>query len=181
MKKNYQVILQNTIEELQQKNIKPKLLLHSCCAPCSTYCIEFLKNYFDITIYYYNPNIDTDSEYELRSKEQQKYLDNINIKYVIEEYNNEDFEKISKGNEFEKEGGERCKLCYNLRLLKTAIFAKENGFDYFTTTLSISPYKNSYLLNELGEKIGNETNIAYLFADFKKNNGYKQSIELSKQ
>ena len=183
MRKNYQLILDKTLEEI--KGTKPKLLLHSCCAPCSSYVLKYLSNYFEITIYYYNPNIDTKEEFDLRAEEQIRLIGEIKgehkIDYVIEYFEPSEFEEIAKGREEDKEGGERCGLCYNLRLEKTAIYAKEHGYDYFTTTLSISPYKNSQKLNEIGEKLGEKYNINYLYADFKKNNGYKQSIELSKQ
>ena len=183
MRKNYQLILDKTLEEI--KGTKPKLLLHSCCAPCSSYVLKYLSNYFEITIYYYNPNIDTKEEFDLRAEEQIRLIREIKgehkIDYVIEYFEPSEFEEIAKGREEDKEGGERCGLCYNLRLEKTAIYAKEHGYDYFTTTLSISPYKNSQKLNEIGGKLGEKYNINYLYADFKKNNGYKQSIELSKQ
>lgn len=184
MKTNYQLILDKTIEELKKNEKVPKLLLHSCCAPCSSYVLEYLSKYFEITIYYYNPNIDTKDEFDLRSREQIKLINDMHktreINYVIETFDPNEFEEIAKGHEEDKEGGERCTLCYNLRLEKTAKYAKENGFDYFTTTLSISPYKNSQKLNNIGEKLGEKYNVNYLYADFKKNNGYKRSIELSK-
>lgn len=181
MKVNYQIILDKTLEEIVNSKKKPKLLLHSCCAPCSSYVLSYLSKYFKITIYYYNPNIDEEIEFIKRSEEQIRLIKemNLDVDYVIEKYNNEEFQKIAKGHEEEKEGGARCFACYGIRLDKTAIYAKENGYDYFTTTLSISPYKNSQKLNEIGIKLEELYGIKYLQSDFKKKNGYKISIELS--
>jgi len=179
---NYQKILMELVKTL---DYVPKLLLHSCCAPCSTTCISFLTNYFDITILYYNPNIEPIEEYEKRKEEQIRLLKEIPHKNKLDiidiDYDNESFLNIVKGLELEKEGGIRCHKCYELRLRKTALIAKEKGFDYFGTTLSVSPYKNSQVLNELGKKISEEVKVKYLFSDFKKNEGYKKSIELSEK
>ena len=179
---NYQKKLEELVEQL---DYTPKLLLHSCCAPCSSRCIEYLSNYFDITILYYNPNISPKSEYEKRKQEQIKFIKefkSINkLDYMDIGYDYNDFLNISKGLETEPEGGRRCIKCYNLRLEKTAIKAKEEGFDYFGTTLTVSPYKNSKILNELGEELSKKYNVSYLYSDFKKNNGYKRSIELSRE
>ena len=178
---NYQKKLEELVEHL---DYTPKLLLHSCCAPCSSRCIEFLTNYFDITVLYYNPNISPVEEYEKRKKEQIKFLSEFKsvnkIDFIDIEYDYNDFLKISKGLEKEKEGGRRCFKCYELRLDKTASKAKELNYDYFGTTLTVSPYKNSQVLNQIGEDLSEKYDINYLYSDFKKNNGYKRSIELSK-
>ena len=160
---------------------KKKILIHSCCAPCSTYPIEVLSIYFDITMFYFNPNIDDYIEYNKRKEELNKYLKetNPNINVIEGKYNISDFYEAVKGFEHIKEGGERCFKCYKLRLEETAKTAKSLNFDYFTTVLSISPYKNSKKLNEIGEQLSQEYGVNYLNADFKKNNGYKRSIELS--
>ena len=181
MNVNYQKKLEELVQNL---DYTPKLLLHSCCAPCSSRCIEFLSNYFDITILYYNPNISPEEEYDKRKKEQIKFINEFNsnnkLDYMDVEYDYNDFLKISKGLEHIPEGGERCFKCYNLRLEKTAILAKENDYDYFGTTLTVSPYKNSQKLNQIGEELSNKYNIKFLYSDFKKKEGYKRSIELSK-
>lgn len=181
MKRNYQLELDKKIEEIVNLGKRPKLLLHSCCAPCSTYVLEYLSNYFDITLYYYNPNLDTKEEFNLRSEEQQKLAKRLNIKCITEKYNEKEYIEAIKGNEEDPEGGPRCFKCYKLRLLRAAQYALKGGFDYFTTTLSISPYKNSNKLNEIGEELEKELGIKYLQADFKKHEGYKRSIELSKK
>lgn len=177
---------QNKLEELVSSlNYVPKLLLHSCCAPCSSRCIEYLSNYFDITVLYYNPNISPQEEYEKRKKEQIRFLKEFPSKNKLDildvEYNYNDFLDIVKGLEQEKEGGIRCFKCYQLRLEKTAILAKENNFDYFGTTLTVSPYKNSSKLNEIGSLLEKKYNVPYLYSDFKKKEGYKRSIELAKK
>lgn len=185
MKTNYQKVLDETINSLEKRNKVPHLLLHSCCAPCSSYVLEYLSNYFFITIYYYNPNISPKEEFTKRALEQIKLIESLNtkypVKYVIANYNNEEFEKEIRGLELEKEGGSRCFKCYRLRLEKTCQYAKTHHFDYFTTTLSISPYKNSDKLNEIGIELEKKYDINYLCADFKKKDGYKRSIELSKK
>lgn len=181
MKINYDLYLEKIIEETKDKEIKPKLLLHTCCAPCSSAVITRLASFFDITVYYYNPNIEPLEEYELRKEEQKKFLSEINlgIKFEDCDYENEEFKTISKGLEDLPEGGLRCHKCYELRLMKTAQKAKELKFDYFGTTLTVSPYKNSGVLNKIGEEISKKLNIKYLYSDFKKKEGYKKSIELS--
>ena len=175
---------QKKMEEILEKIDKPKkLLLHSCCAPCSSYVLSLLTKYFDITIYYYNPNITIKEEFEKRLKEQIRLINEINKENKIDliegKYDKEAWEKEVKGLENEKEGGFRCFKCYNLRLRETAKLAKKLNYDYFTTTLSISPYKNAAKLNEIGEELEKEFDIKYLYADFKKKDGYKKSIELS--
>ncbi len=181
MNVNYQNILECTIKKIG--NTKPKLLLHSCCAPCSSYVLEYLSSIFDITIFYYNPNIYPESEFKFRSEEQKKLVEKMGLKSCVSvvncDYDSEEFYKAVKGLEHCPEGGERCAKCFKLRLNKSAQYAKNNGFDYFTTTLTISPHKNSKLLNEIGGKIAEANGIKYLFSDFKKKNGYKRSCEIS--
>ena len=160
---------------------KPKLLLHSCCAPCSTTVIESLKDYFDITIIYYNPNIEPFNEYEKRKLEQIKIINEYGLKYMDCDYDNDKFHEISKGLENIPEKGIRCHKCYRLRLNYTAKKGKENDFDYFGTTLTVSPYKLSNIINEIGLELESVYNIKFLVSDFKKNEGYKKSIELSKK
>lgn len=182
---NYQKILDKEIEKIQKEKEKKTLLLHSCCAPCSSYVLEYLSKYFEITDLYYNPNIFLEEEYIYRSNELRRLIDEmpakIPVKYISCEYTPEDFNEIAKGREKEKEGGERCFLCYRLRLEKTAQIAMENNFDYFTTTLSISPLKNAEKLNEIGREMSEKYGVKYLYSDFKKRNGYKRSVELSKE
>jgi len=179
---NYQAKLDEIIENL---DYTPRLLLHTCCAPCSSRCIEYLSNYFDITVLYYNPNISPVEEYIKRKEEQIRFLNEFNSKNKLDildiEYNYQDFLNIVDGLENEKEGGKRCFNCYRLRLEKTAKVALENNYDFFGTTLTVSPYKNSQILNKIGEELENKYNIKYLFSDFKKKEGYKRSIELSKE
>ena len=177
---NYQLVLDETINNL---NGVPKLLLHACCAPCSSYVISYLANYFDITILYYNPNIDTEEEYNYRLSELNRFIKEYKTKYPVKVvslgYLKEEYESIVKGLENEPERGKRCLLCYKLRLKKSFIYAKENNFDYITTTLTLSPHKNSKVINEIGKELENEYNFKYLYSDFKKRDGYKKSIILS--
>lgn len=181
---NYQVMMDEEIKKICDEKKVPTLLLHSCCAPCSSYTLEYLSNYFKITVFYYNPNISPFSEYEKRVLEEKRFISEFPSKYKISfiegEYENDIYEALIDGKRSEKEGGSRCYLCYQLRLRKTALLAKEMGYDYFTTTLSISPYKNAKWLNEIGEALEKEIGVSYLHADLKKKNGYKRSIELSK-
>ena len=185
MKRNYSLMTEKIIDEIKQGGKKPTLLLQVCCAPCSSYVIEYLSSYFDITIYYYNPNISFKDEYDFRLAELCRLLGEMpqgkDVKILPSPYKPEDFFTAVKGLEKEPEGGERCKICYRLRMEETARAAKQKGFDYFTTTLSISPYKNAQWLNEIGEELMEKYAVSYLFSDFKKKNGYKRSIELSKQ
>ena len=177
---NYQIVLENTLKSLDKNK---KLLLHACCAPCSSYVIEYLSNYFDITILYYNPNIDTEEEFNKRLNELKRFVQEFKVKNPVKVislgYNQEEYLNVIKGLEQEKEGGKRCLKCYKLRLEKSCIYAKENNFDYFTTTLTISPLKNSKILNEIGHELELEYNMPYLYSDFKKKEGYKRSIVLS--
>ena len=179
---NYQLELEKTLKQI--KDTKPKLLLHVCCAPCSSYVLTYLCDYFDITILYYNPNISPIEEYEKRLNEAKRLIKELNKEniHIMEcNYENEEFEKIAKGLEDAPEGGIRCRKCYKLRIEKAAKYAKENNFDYFTTTLTISPLKNSQVLNGIGKELEEKYNVKYLYSDFKKKEGYKTSIILSKK
>lgn len=187
VKNNYDALMQQEIEKFFNKK---SLLLHSCCAPCSSAVITRLRDYFDITILYYNPNIEPIEEYIRRKEEQIRFLNEFdsNIKILDIDYDNESFKKIAKNLEQEKEGGARCHKCYYLRLEKTLEMASTHGFEYFGTTLTVSPYKNSDLINEMGLmlekkylKNHSEQPISFLVSDFKKRDGYKLSIELSKK
>ena len=182
MNRNYYQEFLGTLKNIDANN-KPTLLLHVCCAPCSSHCLSVLEPYFDITVFYYNPNISPFEEYERRLNEEKRYLSLVhpNIKIVDVNYDSEKFDELAKGYEDLPEGGERCKKCYRLRLDETAKFAKEHNFDYFTTTLTVSPYKHSATLNEIGEDVAKKYDLKYLCSDFKKENGYQHSIELSKQ
>lgn len=184
---NYQRELEKIIEKgtAQGETLK-RLFLHSCCAPCSSYCLEYLCKYFAITVFYYNPNISFEEEYQKRVEEQKRLIAAYNAEgkgYPIEivegDYIPDDFYQMAKGYENCPEGGERCFRCFDLRLRKTAIEAKNAGFDYFATTLTISPLKNAAKINEIGASLAEEYGIEWLPSDFKKKNGYKRSIELS--
>lgn len=183
--RNYQKELDKLLTGITSEGITPSLLLHSCCAPCSSYCLEYLSNYFNVTIYYYNPNISYKEEYDRRVQEQMRLIKALPVKnpisFIEGKYEPEAFYQIAKGLENQPEGGDRCFACYELRLKEAAKCAKELGFDYFTTTLSISPHKNAAKLNEIGEQAGAECGVSYLNSDFKKRNGYKRSIELSRE
>lgn len=185
IKINYQKELEKILKEIEKENIVPKLLLHSCCGPCSSYVLEYLSSYFEITVFYYNPNIYPSDEYWYRVEEQQKIIDLTKAKYPIKmisgKYETEKFYELVKGMDNLPEGGERCHKCYEMRLREAAQIAKKEGFDYFTTTLSISPHKNSQVLNKIGEKIAKEVGVKHLPSDFKKNNGYKRSCEITKE
>ena len=181
---NYQNQLDRIIENISPDN-PPRLLLHSCCAPCSSYTLEYLSRYFDITVYYFNPNISPKQEFDKRFEEQKRLISQMPFKnrvtLVEGDYNYDDFLEIAKGLENVPEGGERCFRCYKMRLESTARLAKEQGFDYFCTTLSISPLKNSQKINELGFEIEEKYGVKWLPSDFKKREGYKRSIQLSRE
>lgn len=181
---NYQAMLDRQLIELSQEGKVPSLLLHSCCAPCSSYVLEYLSDYFHITVFYYNPNIAPAEEYEKRIAEQEKLIAELPVKYPIQflasGYNPEEFYNIAKGYEEEPEGGERCLRCYRLRMEYVAQMAAK-GFDYFTTTLSISPLKNAQKINEIGKELSGKYGVKYLYSDFKKKDGYKRSVELSQK
>lgn len=186
-KSPYQIELDKIISRLSlEKSIKkPTLLLHACCGPCSSYVIEYLSDFFDITIFYYNPNIYPEEEYTKRVEEQRNLIASMPAKHPIHliegRFDPKEFYSAVKGFEKIPEGGERCHACFDLRLRESARIAAEGNFHYFTTTLTISPLKNASKLNEIGERLAEEYNIAWLPSDFKKKNGYKRSIELSKE
>ncbi len=179
---NYNLLMENLIKNL---NHKPKLLMHSCCAPCSTAAIIRVSEFFDTTIYYYNPNIYPEAEFEKRQHEQIRLLKEINatlknpIKIILPAHNPENFNNKTLNLQQEAEGGKRCYICYNERLYTTAIYAKKNGYEFFGTTLSVSPYKNVNWINEIGLRLEKELDTKFLVADFKKKDGYKKSIQLS--
>lgn len=182
---NYQKELDILINRLSKENRRPTLLLHSCCAPCSSYVMEYLSEFFDITIFYYNPNIHPEDEYIRRVEEQQQLIKAMPLKsevhFIRGDYQPKEYYDRVKGMENEPEGGERCHVCYELRLREAAKLAATEGFDYFTTTLSISPYKNADKLNEIGNSLAEEYEVLYLPSDFKKKSGYLRSIELSRK
>ena len=180
---NYQKELEKLLVKLEKEGRTPRLLLHSCCAPCSSYVLEYLSKHFEITVFYYNPNIFPESEYTKRILEQQTLIGEMKypVSFIAGNYDKEKFYEMAKGLEHLKEGKERCFKCYALRLEETARLAREGEFDYFTTTLSISPMKNADKLNEIGTMLGRKYGVEYLQSDFKKKNGYKRSIELSKE
>ena len=184
MKINYQKILEEVLEDIKHSGKTPKLLLHSCCAPCSSYVLEYLSNYFEITVNFYNPNITFKEEYSKRLEEQKTFNRDMKVKNEIKLiegwYDVGDFFKYVEGLEDCKEGGERCFKCYSLRLEDTAKKAKEMGFEYFSTVLSISPLKNAQKINEIGKELEEKYGVKFLTGDFKKKNGYKRSVELSR-
>lgn len=185
MKQNYQLILDKTIETECVGGRRPTLLLHACCAPCSSYVLEYLSKHFDITLFYYNPNISPKDEHDFRYAELVRLTVEMglseSVKVIEGNYEPERFYAVSEGLESLPEGGGRCAKCYDLRLTKTAELAREGGYDFFTTTLSISPYKNAEWLNSIGVRLGEEYGVQYLVSDFKKRNGYKRSCELSEK
>ncbi len=187
-KRNYQKELDKILE--RPDTLGKKLLLHSCCAPCSSYCMEYLREYFALTVFYFNPNITESEEYQKRLAEEKRLIEAYNghvankgssIQMIEGDYEPQRFFEIAKGLEQCPEGGERCLRCYEFRLKETAKVAKQGEFDYFTTTLTISPLKDAQKLNEIGEKLAEEYGVEYLPSDFKKRDGYKRSIELSKE
>ncbi len=191
-KRNYQKELDKTIDRLKQEGHVPTLFLHSCCAPCSSYVLEYLSQYFAITVFYYNPNISPASEYAARVSEQERLIEEMNEEFekaggrhriclLKGEYHPEVFYEAVKGLEQEPEGGKRCTECFKLRLYEAARLAKEGGYDFFTTTLTISPLKDADRLNAIGEAAAGEYGVSYLNSDFKKRNGYKRSTELSRE
>lgn len=184
MNRNYQKELEKLMTENEKLGRRPRLLLHVCCAPCSSYCLEYLDTHFELVLNYYNPNISPKEEYDKRVNELRRLLGKMPLKYPVSldigVYEPELFFEMAKGMEEEPEGGKRCFACYEMRLREAAEAARRLDCDYFTTTLSISPYKNAGKLNEIGERLAQEYHIPYLPSDFKKKNGYKRSIELSK-
>ncbi len=185
MKINYQTLLDKELEKIEMEGRRPSLLLHVCCAPCSSYVLEYLSRYFNITVYFYNPNIYPEKEYFYRSDELSRFISvchkDDGVEIICENYNDKEFYDAVKGLEHLGEKSERCRACYALRLERSALYAAQNGFDYFTTTLSISPHKNADWLNEIGQNCGEKYNIKYLVSDFKKKGGYKRSCDISKE
>lgn len=173
---NFDKEMEKTVSGFKDKKT---LLLHACCAPCSTACIERLKDFFNITVYFYNPNMDTAEEYEKRKIELLNYCEKIGVRAVAEDFNPAEFYRTVRGLEKEPEGGERCEKCFYLRLKKTALTSIADCYDYFTTTLTVSPLKNATIINAVGQKVAEETGANYLPSDFKKRNGYKRSVEIS--
>ena len=182
---NYQKELDKVIEVLQRQGRVPRLLLHSCCAPCSSYVLEYLSRYFEITVFYYNPNIYPPEEFGKRVEEQKRLIAQLPAEHPISfldgPYEPERFYEMARGLDQVPEGGERCFKCYRLRLTETAEMARAGKYDYFTTTLSISPLKNAEKLNEIGGQLAKDYGVDYLYSDFKKRNGYKRSTELSRE
>ena len=184
-KRNYQKELDALIERNTREGIRPRLLLHVCCAVCASYVLEYLAPHFDITIAYYNPNITEESEYRYRYSELRRYVDeaglSVSVHFTEVDYDPEAFLTLTEGREEEREGGARCALCFRQRLEYTARLCRDGGYDCFATTLTISPLKNAVTLNTIGEQLADEYGVSYLCSDFKKKEGYKRSIELSKQ
>lgn len=185
MKRNYQKELDVLIADFSEKGEVPSLVLHSCCAPCSSYALEYLSDYFHINVLYYNPNISSEEEYNLRLSEQKRLIEELPQKYPVTltegAYDPQVFYQMSKGLEHCPERGERCLKCYRLRLEAAARLAKEQGADYFATTLTLSPLKSAEVINAIGEELSVQYGVKYLCTDFKKKNGYKRSIELSRE
>ena len=183
MQRNYQKELDRIIDENSKAGKVPSLLLHACCAPCSSYCLEYLAEYFSITVFFYNPNLYPADEYDKRADEVRRLISLLQVKnpvkLIVADFDGKEFYAKVRGMEKLPEGGERCRRCFELRLEKTAEIAKENSFDFFTTTLTISPLKNAQVINEVGEEMAEKYGVAHLPSDFKKKGGYKRSVELS--
>lgn len=184
-KVNYQLVLDSIIDDIIKSNLCPSLLMHSCCAPCSSYCLSYLAEYFSITVLYYNPNISPEEEYSKRVHEQIRLIKELpaknKISFVEGKYEPLKFFKMAEGMENMPEGNERCFKCYEMRQREAAVYASLNNFDYFTTTLSVSPHKNAQILNEIGLKLEKEYDVKYLVSDFKKRGGYQKSIQYSNE
>ncbi len=182
-KKNYQKEMEKILERAVRDGKVPTLFLHSCCAPCSSYVLEYLSKYFSITVFYYNPNISPKDEYTARTQEVKRLISELPavhpISFVEGKYDPENYYEEVKGHEQDPEGGDRCEICFKMRLREAARLAAEGGYDWFTTTLTISPLKNAELLNTIGQAMGEEYHVSFLPSDFKKKEGYKRSIELS--
>ena len=182
-KRNYQTEMEEEIARLAGR--KPTLLLHSCCGPCSSAVLERLMEHFRLTVLYYNPNIEPEEEFRKRAGEEERFVREFRpdggVGVIVAEYDHAAFERIARGREDLPERSERCYLCYEMRMRRTAEYAKEHGYDLFTTSLSISPYKSARWINEIGERLQEETGVSFLHSDFKKQNGYQRSIELSRE
>lgn len=180
MSVNFDIFMEKQISGIDTSKNKPTLLLHSCCAPCFTGCIERLTSAFDVTVFYYNPNVDTIKEFELRRDEQMRICNVFGVKFIDEGFNSQDFFSLVKGYENLPEGGDRCSICFRLRLEKTVELAQKKAFEYFATTLTLSPLKNAEKINSIGIELQEKYGVMYLRSDFKKRGGYQRSIELSK-
>ena len=186
MKTNYQLETDRILKALEETGQRPRLLLHSCCGPCSSYVLDYLAQWFDITVLYYNPCIDPEEEYELRKDVQKGLIDRMNahgqnIRYLDEPYDHLSFLDKVAGHEEDREGGARCAICFDQRLRKAAETAKTGGYDWFCTTLTVSPHKNAEVLNRIGQELAADIGVPFLPSDFKKRDGYKKSIELSRE
>lgn len=184
MKENYGLLFESEMAKIEKSGTKPRLLMQACCAPCSSYVLEYIASKFDLSVYFYNPNISPADEFSLRLAELERFVTEAGhsgVKIVSPNYDPAEFFDAVRGMEEIPEGGERCRRCYELRLRKTAEAARAGGYDYFCTTLSISPHKNAQWINEIGKSLEKECGVKWLWSDFKKKNGYKRSIELSKQ
>jgi len=183
MNRNFQKELDGILSNMAEDGVIPTLLLHSCCGPCSSYVLEYLSEYFKITVFYYNPNIYPSEEYWHRVDEQRRFIEECNFKhpvrFVAGDYKPEDFYDAVRGLEHLGERSQRCHVCYRLRLEEAAKLAQQEGFDYYTTTLSVSPHKDAKKLNEIGEELAGIYSVKHLPSDFKKRNGYRRSVELS--
>lgn len=183
VKVNYSKMTDKIISEVCKDNHRPRLLLHSCCAPCSTSVIEYLNDYFDITVFYYNPNITDEKEYNIRKCEQIEFINRLSqenpVKFLEGDYKPDEFYDLARGLENHKEGGLRCDACYQKRLQETAKVASQGEFDYFTTTLTVSPLKKAQKINEIGKELEEKYKLSYLYSDFKKKKGYERSVEIS--
>lgn len=182
---NFQLELDRILDSITGQEPPPRLMLHSCCGPCSTYVLEYLSAWFRITVFYYNPNIFPREEYEHRLAEEQRFIHDFHGRYPIDlingDYDPSVFDRLTRGMEGELEGGARCPVCYRLRLEQTARLAAQRGYDWFCTTLSVSPYKNARHINEIGAELAGQYGVRFLSSDFKKRNGYRRSIELSRE
>lgn len=182
-KRNYMREMEEILKSLDSDRYKPPLLLHVCCAPCASGCLDLLIPYFDITAFFYNPNMDTLEEYKRRANEFERFVReaDLPIKTIIRQHESHKFYEFCRGLEDEPEGGRRCFKCYELRLRETAKFGSENDFAYYSTTLTLSPYKNAEVINQLGERLGVMHGIKWLPSDFKKKDGFKKSTEVSRE
>ena len=181
---NFQIEMERELERIARRGERPRLALHACCAPCSSAVLERLNEAFEIAVYYYNPNIAPEEEFRRRAEEERRLASEMplrDVRVVEGDYDPERYYALVRGHENDPEGGARCAICFEMRLRKTAEFARETGADYFTTTLSISPLKDAQLLNELGARVAEETGVKYLHSDFKKKDGYRRSCALSEE
>lgn len=185
MRTDYQKVMDDELEKIHASGTVPKLFLHACCAPCSSYCLEYLTEHFEVTLFYYNPNISPASEYDYRLNELKRLVEEQPHKYPVSickaPYDPTVFYDMAQGHEKDPERGERCQMCIKQRLELTAEMAAKGGYDYFTTTLSLSPYKDEQYINELGGKLAEQYGVSYLFSDFRQRNGFERSIELSEK